>query len=124
MNIAIRGPRLNIAIPIFDDITALDAVGPYEVLSRLPHATVSFIAAERGGKRTENKMLALHADLALDELTDPDVIVMPGGFGTRALTTDKAMLGLGAPRSPDVAMDHVGVHRFARARGRRDPRGS
>ena len=36
---------MNIAIPIFDRLTALDAVGPYEVLSRLPGATVQFIAA-------------------------------------------------------------------------------
>ncbi len=83
---------MNIAIPIFDQITALDAVGPYEVLSRLPGATVNFIAAERGPKRTENQMLALHADLALDELTDPEVVVVPGGFGTRALIDDEMML--------------------------------
>ena len=83
---------MNIAIPIFDQITALDAIGPYEVLSRLPDAKVSFIAAEPGPKRTENGMLALHADLALDDLTDPDVIVFPGGFGTRALTTDEEVL--------------------------------
>jgi putative intracellular protease/amidase len=57
---------MNIAIPIFDEITALDAVGPYEVLSRLPGAKVNFIAAEPGPKRTENKMLALHADLPLE----------------------------------------------------------
>jgi putative intracellular protease/amidase len=83
---------VNIAIPIFDQITALDAVGPYEVLSRLPDARVNFIAAEPGPKRTENGMLALHADLSLGELPDPDVIVFPGGFGTRALTRDEAVL--------------------------------
>jgi transcriptional regulator GlxA family with amidase domain len=83
---------MNIAIPIFDQITALDAVGPYEVLSRLPDARVSFIAKERGPKRTENGMLALVADLALSELPEPDVIVVPGGFGTRALATDDEML--------------------------------
>ena len=37
-------------------------------------------------------MLALHADRTLDELPEPDVIVFPGGYGTRALTTDEAML--------------------------------
>ena len=83
---------MKIAIPIFDQLTALDAVGPYEVLSRLPGAAVSFIAAEPGPKRTETEMLALTADLALDELTDPDVIVFPGGFGTRALMTDEPTL--------------------------------
>jgi transcriptional regulator GlxA family with amidase domain len=83
---------VRIAIPIFDRLTALDAVGPYEVLSRLPGATVHFIAAEPGPKRTENGMLAISADLALNELTEPDVIVVPGGLGTRALTRDETML--------------------------------
>ncbi len=83
---------MNIAIPIFDRLTALDAVGPYEVLSRLPGATVHFIAEEPGPKRTETEMLALTADRALDELPEPEVIVIPGGFGTRALMIDETML--------------------------------
>ncbi len=83
---------MNIAIPIFDGLTALDAVGPYEVLSRLPGASVHFIAAETGPKRTETAMLALTADRTLDELPDPEVIVVPGGFGTRALMHDEEML--------------------------------
>jgi transcriptional regulator GlxA family with amidase domain len=83
---------MNIAIPIFDRLTALDAVGPYEVLSRLPGATVHFIAADRGPKRTETQMLALLADRTLDELPDPEVIVVPGGYGTRPLMKDETML--------------------------------
>lgn len=83
---------MDIAIPIFDQITALDAIGPYEVLSRLPDARVHFIALEPGPKRTENSMLALHADEALEELPHPDVIVFPGGWGTRALASDETML--------------------------------
>jgi putative intracellular protease/amidase len=84
---------VNIAIPIFDGVTALDAVGPYEVLSRLPGATVHFIASEPGPKRTETRMLALTADLALSELPDPEVIVVPGGYGTRVLMSDESILG-------------------------------
>jgi putative intracellular protease/amidase len=83
---------MKIAIPIFDRFTALDAVGPYEVLSRVPGATVHFVAAERGPKRTETGMLALSADLALDELIDPDIVVVPGGYGTRELTRDEQLL--------------------------------
>jgi transcriptional regulator GlxA family with amidase domain len=83
---------MDIAIPIFDKITALDAVGPYEVLSRLPGAKVSFIAKQPGLKRTETGMLALVADHALSDLTEPDVIVVPGGFGTRELAHDQEML--------------------------------
>jgi transcriptional regulator GlxA family with amidase domain len=84
---------MNIAIPIFDGLTALDAIGPYEVLSRIPGATVHFIAKSTGPKRTETKMLALVADRTLDELPEPEVIVVPGGFGTRSLMQDEAMLG-------------------------------
>jgi putative intracellular protease/amidase len=83
---------VNIAIPIFDRLTALDAVGPYEVLSRLPGATVHFVAQTPGPKRTETEMLALTADRRLDELPDPDVIVVPGGYGTRELMHDETML--------------------------------
>jgi transcriptional regulator GlxA family with amidase domain len=79
---------MNIAIPIFDRLTALDAVGPYEVLSRIPGATVHFIAAEPGLKRTETQMLALMADESLDDLPEPEVIVFPGGYGTRELMDD------------------------------------
>ena len=87
------GGPLQIAIPIFDRLTALDAVGPYEVLARLPGAKVHFIAASPGAKRTENGMLALIADLALSELPEPDLIVVPGGLGTRSLIADDEMLG-------------------------------
>jgi transcriptional regulator GlxA family with amidase domain len=83
---------MNIAIPIFDRLTALDAVGPYEVLSRLPGAKVQFIAATTGPKRTETEMLALHADRTLEELPEPEVIVVPGGYGTRPLMSDERML--------------------------------
>ena len=83
---------MEIVIPIFDGITALDAVGPYEVLSRLPGAELKFAALEPGPKRTENDVLALFADHALAELPHPEVVVVPGGFGTRALMHDEAML--------------------------------
>jgi putative intracellular protease/amidase len=83
---------MDIAIPIFDGITALDAIGPYEVLSRLPEAYVHFLGLEPGAKRTDNGMLRLNADRALTDVPHPDVIVVPGGYGTRALMHDQAML--------------------------------
>lgn len=83
---------MNIAIPIFDRLTALDAIGPYEVLSRLPGAHVTFVAREAGPVRTENGMLSLSADAALAEVPDPEIVVVPGGFGTRPLMHDETML--------------------------------
>src|ERR1041385_5076490 len=76
---------MDIAIPIFDRITALDAVGPYEVLSRVPGARVRFIGEHAGEYRTDNGMLALVAEATLSELPSPDILVVPGGFGVRAL---------------------------------------
>lgn len=84
---------MDIAIPIFDRLTALDAVGPYEVLSRLPGATVHFVAADTGPKRTDNGMLELVASRRLDELPRPDVIVVPGGIAVRTLLDDDELVG-------------------------------
>jgi putative intracellular protease/amidase len=83
---------VDVAIPIFDGLTALDAIGPYEVLSRLPDARVHFLALEPGPKRTENGMLTVVADGALEDLRSPEVVVVPGGHGTRALMGDEHML--------------------------------
>ncbi len=81
-------PTLRIAIPLFEHMTALDAIGPYEVLQRLPGSSVTFVGEERGTVRTDNGFLGLVVDAALDELPDPDVIVVPGGWGTQALIAD------------------------------------
>jgi len=84
---------MQIVIPIYDRFTALDAVGPYEVLSRLPDAEVVFAALEAGPVTTETDMLTLIADEPLEALPAPDVIVVPGGFGTRVLLDDERMVG-------------------------------
>src|ERR687898_3571052 len=74
-----------IAIPLFDRFTALDAVGPYEVLSRLPGAEVVFVAEQAGPVRADTHALALVADRALADVDACDVVVVPGGPGTRAM---------------------------------------
>jgi len=75
---------MQIAIPIFDQLTALDCVGPYEVLQRLPGATVAFVGKEKGNVRTDNGFLGLAVDYTFDEISTPNVILVPGGVGTRA----------------------------------------
>jgi putative intracellular protease/amidase len=76
---------VQIAIPLYDRFTALDAVGPYEVLSRLPGATVTFVAEAAGPVTTETGALTVAVDRTLDEVPTPDVVVVPGGPGTRSL---------------------------------------
>jgi putative intracellular protease/amidase len=82
---------LDIVIPIFDDFTALDAVGPYEVLSRIG-GRVRFVAREAGPVRTDNGMLSVIAEASLEAASAPDILVVPGGVGARALTRDEAWL--------------------------------
>lgn len=84
--------HLRIAIPLFPRVTALDAIGPYEVVQRLPGATVTFVGHQPGVIRTDNGFLGLHIDAAFAELTDPDVVIVPGGVGTRAMIADETML--------------------------------
>ncbi|WP_156166606.1 DJ-1/PfpI family protein [Mycobacterium haemophilum] len=81
---------MQVAIPLFERVTALDAVGPYEVLQRIPSIDVVFVGHQRGEVRTENGMLGLTCDATLDEVGAPDVVVFPGGVGTRQLVHDEA----------------------------------
>jgi putative intracellular protease/amidase len=83
---------MKIAIPIFDRVTALDAIGPYEVLSRLPGAELKFVGFEPGPVMTDNGMLSLNVEVALEDYAEPDVLVFPGGFGTRPLMKNPRML--------------------------------
>ena len=83
---------MDIAIPIFDRITALDAIGPYEVLSRLPGARVRWIAITAGTYQTDNRMLTMTADEPLSAVPHPEILVVPGGFGTRSLMTPNPLL--------------------------------
>ena len=83
---------MQVAIALFPRVTALDAVGPYEVLQRVPSLEVVFVGHRRGEVRTDNGMLGLTCDAEFDEVARPDVLLVPGGVGTRALLRDTPML--------------------------------
>ncbi|TMA36156.1 MAG: DJ-1/PfpI family protein [Deltaproteobacteria bacterium] len=72
---------MRIAIFLYDGMTALDAIGPYDVLRQLPGAEVVFVGNTAGVKRTEEQPLGLVADRGLGEVPAADVLVVPGGFG-------------------------------------------
>ena len=83
---------MQIAIPLFDRFTALDAIGPYQVLSGIPGAEVRFLGPQAGAVRTDNRMLTVLTDGCWEDLPDPDVLVVPGGVGTRALLENERLL--------------------------------
>lgn len=76
---------MQIAVLLFDRLTALDAVGPYEVFARLPGTEVVFVGESVGEVRTDTGRLGLRVDATLDEVPSPDVVVVPGGPGQAAL---------------------------------------
>jgi putative intracellular protease/amidase len=84
---------MQVAIPLFPQFTALDAIGPYEVLQRIPSVDVVFVGHRRGEVRTENGMLGVTCDATFDEVAAPDVVVFPGGIGTRVLVDDETIRG-------------------------------
>lgn len=79
---------MQIAILLFDRLTALDAVGPYEVLSRLPGAEVAFVGERTGQVRTDTGSLGLTVDAVLGDVPAPDIVVVPGGPGQTELMDD------------------------------------
>ena len=83
---------MQIAIPLFEKITALDAIGPYEVLQRLPDTEVVFVGHRTGPVRSDNGMLGLVVDKEFEEVAEPTVVVFPGGVGTRPLMADQRTL--------------------------------
>lgn len=82
---------MQVAYLLYDRFTALDITGPHEVFNSVPGVESIFVGEEAGPYRNESDTLSMVADKSLDEVTSPDILVIPGGFGTRALL-DHALL--------------------------------
>ncbi|MFC8506487.1 DJ-1/PfpI family protein [Streptomyces sp. NPDC057411] len=83
---------MQIAVVLYDRFTSLDAVGPYELLARLPGAETVFVAKEAGPVRNDQDSLALVADRTLAEVPRPDIVLVPGGPGSQAAMEDPELL--------------------------------
>lgn len=80
------------SILIFDGLTALDAIGPYEVLRSVPGWEVEFVGPRAGEVRTDSGHLGLAADCSIDDVGSTDMVLVPGGTGNRPLLRDEALL--------------------------------
>lgn len=83
---------MHVTVVLFDQLTPLDAIGPYEALIRMPDAQVELAAMQAGPIATSRGPLKMIADRALSELERTDLLLVPGGPGTRALEQDAALL--------------------------------
>ena len=84
--------KRHVAIVLYDGFTALDAVGPYEVLVSLPDTQVHFIADQHGPIWTDTGQLGLVATATWEELPNPQIILIPGGSGTMKAAQNQALL--------------------------------
>jgi len=76
---------VQIAIGLYPGFTALDAIGPYQVLTNLPGAEVVLCAARPGELADDVGLLHLDIARSFDDVASPDVLLVPGGFVTRKL---------------------------------------
>jgi len=83
---------VKIAIVLYEGFTALDAIGPYEVLRSVPGWEVEFVAQQRGEVRTDSGVVGLTADRSLEEVGTPEIVLVPGGMGTRKKMEDEELL--------------------------------
>lgn len=79
---------MQIAIGLYDEFTALDAIGPYQVLSSLPGAEVVICAAEQGIVPDDNGLLRYEVAHTFADVPTPDVLLVPGGMITRKLARE------------------------------------
>ncbi|HEU5417360.1 MAG TPA: DJ-1/PfpI family protein [Streptosporangiaceae bacterium] len=83
---------MDVAIMLYENFTALDAIGPYEVLSRLPGSRVTFVAQRPGPVAADTGMLTVQAEAALGDLPRPDIVLVPGGPGQAPPTDSEPVL--------------------------------
>ncbi len=79
---------MQIALALYPQFTALDIVGPFQTLGDLPDVECVFVAEQAGPVIDHTGKLALVAAASFDEITAPDVIVVPGGLADATATTD------------------------------------
>ena len=71
---------MEIVIYLYNGITALDAVGPYEVLSKLPNANVKFVGETKGLVVSDSHFLKLAVDYEISEIEKADILLIPGSL--------------------------------------------
>lgn len=84
---------MRIAIGLYERFTSLDAMGPFQVLSGLPGAEVTFVAEKAGLVTDESGFLTVTARASFDELPDPDILLVPGGTITGTLVPHHPIVG-------------------------------
>jgi len=83
---------MQVAIVLYPGFTALDFIGPYEVLRWLPDADVRFVWHQPGPVAADSAVLVVGATHSFSETPSPDVVLVPGGFTTFEHARDEVLL--------------------------------
>ncbi len=82
-----------IAIVLYPGFTALDAVGPYEVLRAMPEAQIRFVSHQVGPVVADSGVFVLGATHTFDEIPAPDIVLVPGSTAdTTTAMADTALI--------------------------------
>ncbi len=84
---------MEIAIFLYENFTALDCIGPYEVLSRIPEASLRFVSADGGTVTSDTGALRIETATTIDEVEAPDIVLVPGGPGDETCAADARVTG-------------------------------
>ena len=79
---------MQIALAVYPGLTVLDLIGPFQVLTQMPDDEVVLVTAEPGIVVDDTGLVRLEVTHGLDDVSSPDGVVVPGGFGTRKLVRD------------------------------------
>ncbi len=108
---------MKIAYVLYPDFTALDLVGPYEVISRWPDAEVHFLARSLDPVRCDAGLTVIPTDTP-ETFHDPDLIVVPGSGNPVPVLGDEVLidwLRRAAPRCEWTASVCTGAGLYAAA---------
>jgi transcriptional regulator GlxA family with amidase domain len=94
---------MKVVFALYEQMTALDLVGPYQVFAIAPGMEITLAASTSGPKRTDSGMV-IHAEKAFNEVTSADVIVVPGTGQPQAPLADKALLEWLSRTSPTAQL--------------------
>ncbi|WP_436494649.1 DJ-1/PfpI family protein [Actinokineospora sp. HUAS TT18] len=85
---------MQVAVVLYEGVTALDAVGPYEVLRSMPDTSIRMVGPAVGPVMTDSGVLTLGVSHTYASTMTPDVVVVPGSErGTLAAMNDPELLG-------------------------------
>jgi transcriptional regulator GlxA family with amidase domain len=89
--------RRNVAILIFDDVEILDFAGPYEVFATTRQNDPEppffvYTVAEKPGPVAARNGLSVNPRFSIHDCPNPDIVLVPGGRGTRTIIHNQAVL--------------------------------